>query len=766
MTTIVTRAGKGSALTHNELDTNFTNLNTDKVEASGDSMTGDLSFGDNVKAKFGAGDDLQIYHTGSASFVKDAGTGNLNICGTDINFLTGDESEYLATFATNGGCLLRYDNALKLATTSTGVNVTGTLTADGLTVDGVSGNMASFNGTLGNVTINADGAALSFTRPSASYIRASDASGSLYLDTGGSTRSVTISANKDVSFYEDTGTTAKFFWDASAERLGIGTTSPVYDLDVAGDVVIDNASYYFSRTTTGATRMLGINGSNIAYVGPIDSGALSTLFSVSPTSAYSAFFTNGTERMRITSTGSVGIGTTSVRSGYSLDVRNASDSGINIQAGDASADISFSVGSASTADKFVVTAGGNVGIGTSSPDSLVQLKASTQARLKVEETSSAAFVALYQQAAASYLLAGKTGGTATQPLLIYTGGSESMRITSTGNVGIGTTSVSERLTVNGNAILTDGFKIYGNSNAGSTSSYLSLYNAVDGGIDLMANYSTSKITFGTNATERVRIDTSGNLLVGKTAASLGTEGVELKPDGIVRSTRDGYVAEFNRITTDGEIVNLKKAGTTVGSIGGYSGTIHIDGDTGVRYEANAWLPKKTGSMSDAGVSLGSGTYRFKDLYLSGGVVFGSTGGAVTNKTLDDYEQGTWTPVVADASSGGNEASSSAALGEYVKIGKLIHLSCYLIGVNTTGLTGTNDVYVTGLPFTLSGNAQQIGAVSMINTTFSGYLTTQINASAASLRIRENDSGTADHVTVSEMTSGSAGIYFTITYRTS
>ena len=239
MTTIVTRAGKGSALTHNELDTNFTNLNTDKVEASGDSMTGDLSFGDNVKAKFGAGDDLQIYHTGSASFVKDAGTGNLNICGTDINFLTGDESEYLATFATNGGCLLRYDNALKLATTSTGVNVTGTLTADGLTVDGVSGNMASFNGTLGNVTINADGAALSFTRPSASYIRASDASGSLYLDTGGSTRSVTISANKDVSFYEDTGTTAKLFWDASAESLGIGTTSPDAVLEVDGSASTD-----------------------------------------------------------------------------------------------------------------------------------------------------------------------------------------------------------------------------------------------------------------------------------------------------------------------------------------------------------------------------------------------------------------------------------------------------------------------------------------------------------------------------------------------
>jgi hypothetical protein len=48
MTTITTRSGKGSPLTNDEVDANFTNLNTDKVETSGDSMTGNLSFGDNV----------------------------------------------------------------------------------------------------------------------------------------------------------------------------------------------------------------------------------------------------------------------------------------------------------------------------------------------------------------------------------------------------------------------------------------------------------------------------------------------------------------------------------------------------------------------------------------------------------------------------------------------------------------------------------------------------------------------------------------------
>ena len=60
MSTIVTRADKDSPLTNTEVDANFTNLNTDKVEKSGDTLTGDLAFGDNVKATFGASNDLEI----------------------------------------------------------------------------------------------------------------------------------------------------------------------------------------------------------------------------------------------------------------------------------------------------------------------------------------------------------------------------------------------------------------------------------------------------------------------------------------------------------------------------------------------------------------------------------------------------------------------------------------------------------------------------------------------------------------------------------
>ena len=96
MTTITTRSGKGSPLTNNEVDANFTNLNDDKVEASGDSMTGNLSFGDNNKAIFGAGSDLQIYHDGSSSYIVDNGTGNLQIDASDFRVRKPDGSEAYA----------------------------------------------------------------------------------------------------------------------------------------------------------------------------------------------------------------------------------------------------------------------------------------------------------------------------------------------------------------------------------------------------------------------------------------------------------------------------------------------------------------------------------------------------------------------------------------------------------------------------------------------------------------------------------------------
>jgi uncharacterized protein YjbI with pentapeptide repeats len=86
MATITLRSTKGSPLTNNEVDANFTNLNTDKAELSGATFTGNLSLGDNVKLQLGnqTDGDLQIYHDGSNSYIREDGVGSLRIQGADL----------------------------------------------------------------------------------------------------------------------------------------------------------------------------------------------------------------------------------------------------------------------------------------------------------------------------------------------------------------------------------------------------------------------------------------------------------------------------------------------------------------------------------------------------------------------------------------------------------------------------------------------------------------------------------------------------------
>ena len=114
--------------------------------ASTTAHAGNATFADNAKAIFGTDSDLQIYHDGSNSYISDVGTGSLIIDGSSSTQIKGStfvilrssDGENMAVGNANGSFDLYYDNAKKLATTATGIDVTGTVTADGLTVDGSS----------------------------------------------------------------------------------------------------------------------------------------------------------------------------------------------------------------------------------------------------------------------------------------------------------------------------------------------------------------------------------------------------------------------------------------------------------------------------------------------------------------------------------------------------------------------------------------------------------------------------------------------------
>jgi hypothetical protein len=108
------------------------------------SLTGDLTFGDNDKAIFGAGSDLQIYHDGSNSYVSDDGTGVLNIQsnGTQINLQKSDGTKMIE--AINNGNVVLYSNGTeRIRTNGTGVDVTGVITTDGLTSEAANGTITS-----------------------------------------------------------------------------------------------------------------------------------------------------------------------------------------------------------------------------------------------------------------------------------------------------------------------------------------------------------------------------------------------------------------------------------------------------------------------------------------------------------------------------------------------------------------------------------------------------------------------------------------------
>ena len=91
-------------------------------------LDANLEFGDSVKAIFGASSDLQIYHDGSNSYIDDTATGHLFIRSNgDGIYLRSNTNEEIAHFNVNGSVKSYYDNSLKLATTSTGIDVTGNI---------------------------------------------------------------------------------------------------------------------------------------------------------------------------------------------------------------------------------------------------------------------------------------------------------------------------------------------------------------------------------------------------------------------------------------------------------------------------------------------------------------------------------------------------------------------------------------------------------------------------------------------------------------
>ena len=160
----------------------------------------------------------------------------------------------------------------------------------------------------------------------------------------------------------------------------------------------------------------------------------------------------------------------------------------------------------------------------------------------------------------------------------------------------------------------------------------------DSGIDLSTN---DQVDIKIADSLKARVDSSGNLLVGKTAQGSDTVGGEILASGTVIGTRSGSTAgRFNRTTSDGNIVDFRKDNTVVGSIGTVNGTLVIDGPTnnfGIGMGTGALLPRDNGSFTDNANDIGTTANRFDDIHATNGTI--QTSDQNEKNTITDSDLG-------------------------------------------------------------------------------------------------------------------------------
>lgn len=327
-------------------------------------------------------------------------------------------------------------------------------------------------------------------------------------------------------------------------------------------------------------------------------------------------------------------------------------------------------------------------------------------------------------------------------------GVERMRITANGNVGIGTTTPTQKLEVTGSIKLNSGVVI-GERGTAAAPAY-SFSDDTDTG---MFNISNADLGFSVGGTERVRIDSSGNVGIGTTAPSqpltVRTSGTSTSAGGNIgariESNGSGYAStlQFSDNVANSSYISMLGSATIFGQAGTERMRIASSGDVGIgtsspvagrgltlNSSSNYFgisfqtsgatrgqiIQESTGNIYvDAGSDGGSGALVLRTtgiermrlnnsgtLILQGGstsatgtgITFPATQSASSDaNTLDDYEEGTWTPNTL--SSSGSITSYSSG-GFYTKVGRMVTVQ-FWTRIITPGTAG-GTLIINNLPF--------------------------------------------------------------------
>ena len=194
--------------------------------------------------------------------------------------------------------------------------------------------------------------------------------------------------------------------------------------------------------------------------------------------------------------------------------------------------------------------------------------------------------------------------------------STAITINSSEYVGIGTSSPAK------------GLEISGTNNIGSTLRLKNTAPDPDNIWDFVPQYNSGDLTILDDGTERMRIDSSGNVLVGKTAVTITTAGSQLEATGTIAATRSGSTPMYiNRLSDDGILIDFRKDSTTVGSIGvdsnddpyfnGHNSQLkfRINGTGIVEVDPGTFYPS-TDDVTD----LGYASNRFDNIYATNGTI--------------------------------------------------------------------------------------------------------------------------------------------------
>ena len=379
--------------------------------------------------------------------------------------------------------------------------------------------------------------------------------------------------------------------------------------------------------------------------------------------------------------------------------------------------------------------GSAVGIGTSSPTDILHLNRSGASVYNaIHYTNPNSTADFYVGIGGSSVFNGSLQNNAyilnasASDLILGTSDTERLRITAAGLVGIGTSSPNRLLTIKNSSDGVNGlsFQSYAST---SELGYIR-YEQTNDILDIVntSGFASGGIKFSTSNTERMRITSAGNVGIGTSSPSAKLD-VSASTDLITKFTRAGIGAWGVNVNSSGDFFLIN------------------------RFDANVF------EITDAGVvELSQGQIQFPSTQVA----------SANANTLDDYEEGTWTPVINGG--GGNPTVTYSAFntgGIYTKIGNQVTVSFEVRWSAISG--GSGGVAIAGLPFARRTTSLPDGdrlIIDSYDNTISGkYLTGSIGSGNSSIAFSMVNSAAAptDLVVSDLSTSGLGFLRGTATY---